>query len=352
MKPLPLKEPPDSLCLLRLSAIGDVCHAVPVIRTLQRAWPDTRLTWIIGRTEHALVGDIPGVEFITYDKRAGWAGWRALRRRLRERRFDVLLHMQTSLRASLVSLAIPARLRLGFDRPRARDLQWLFSNARIPHVPRQHVLDSFLEFPRTLGIGESVLEWNIPIPDTAREKARELAPDRPYALISPCSAHAYRNWTAEGYAAVADHLWEKWRLPVLLTGGGSRTERQMADAILARSRHRPRDLTGRTDLKTLLALLADARLLVSPDSGPAHMATTVGTPVIGLYAATNPERAGPYLSPQLVVNRYPDAIRHTFGKDASEVPWGTRVRNSRPMGNIRLSDVMEKLDAELYPENP
>jgi len=352
LKPLPLKNPPESVCLLRLSAIGDVCHAVPVIRTLQKAWPETRLTWIVGKTEYDLVGDIPGVEFIIFDKAAGWRAWRDLRRVLRDRHFDVLLHMQMSLRASLASLAIPADIRLGFDRERANDLQWLFTNARIPHVPRQHVLESFLEFPRALGIDETVLEWNIPIPEGARQKARELAPTGPYVIISPCSAHAYRNWTPEGYAAVADYLWEKWQLPVLLTGGPSTTERRMAQAILARSRHRPRDLTGHTDLKTLLALLAGARLLISPDSGPAHMATTVGTPVVGLYAATNPERARPYCSPELVVNGYPDAVRQFLGKDNMIVPWGTRIRQPAAMSLIRVPDVLSIVEKAMgSPQN-
>lgn len=128
---LPLAEPPRSLCILRLSAIGDTCHVVPIVRTLQQAWPATQLTWIIGRTEARLMSLIEGVEFITVDKGAGLAARRALSAQLRGRRFDVLLHMQLALRASLVSLAAPAAVRLGFDRPRARELQWLFTNERI-----------------------------------------------------------------------------------------------------------------------------------------------------------------------------------------------------------------------------
>jgi hypothetical protein len=117
---LNLIEPPASLCILRLSAIGDTCHVVPVVRTLQRAWPATRLTWIIGRGEAQLMSLLPGVEFITIDKRAGWAAARTLRLALRGRRFDLLLHMQLSLRASLASTLIRARARIGFDLLRAR----------------------------------------------------------------------------------------------------------------------------------------------------------------------------------------------------------------------------------------
>src|ERR1700689_3755564 len=105
---LNLIERPESLCILRLSAIGDTCHVVPVVRTLQRIWPTTRLTWVIGRVEARLMSLLPGVEFITIDKGAGLAAARALRALLRGRRFDLLLHMQLSLRASLVSALISA----------------------------------------------------------------------------------------------------------------------------------------------------------------------------------------------------------------------------------------------------
>ena len=355
MKPLPLKNPPDSVCLLRLSAIGDVCHAVPVIRTLQKAWPDTKLTWVIGKTEHALVGDIPGVEFIIFDKQAGWRAVRDLRRRLHARRFDVLLHMQMSLRASLASLAIPADIRLGFDRERASDLQWLFTNARIPHIPRQHVMDSFLEFPRALGIAEPSLDWDIPIPANARRRAAELAPAGTYVVVSPGSSHAYRNWTPEGYAAVIDHLWSNHRLPVLLTGGPTQTEHELGAAIIHHCRYEPHNLIGRTDLKTLLALIDNARFLLSPDSGPVHMGTAVGTPVVSLFAATNPERARPYFSADWVVSRYPEAVHARYGKRADTIPWATRIRDAGTMARIPASVVIETIDrllAETSNETP
>jgi len=106
---LPLSEPPRSVCILRLSAIGDACHVVPIVRTLQQAWPATQLTWIIGRSEARLMRLLDGVEFITVDKRASLAGLTALRRELAGRRFEVLLHMQLALRASLVASCVPAR---------------------------------------------------------------------------------------------------------------------------------------------------------------------------------------------------------------------------------------------------
>lgn len=318
---------------------------LPIVRTLQQVWPATRLTWIIGRTEHTLVGDIPGIEFVVLDKARRLHGYAELHRQLLNRRFDALLHMQMSLRASAASLCVRSAVRLGFDRPRAKDVQWLFTNHRIAPRAREHVLESFFGFIEALGIHERVLRWDIPIPNDARAYAESaLGTGIPVLVISPCSSMSYRNWHASGYAAVADYAAEHHGLRVVLTGGVSAIEREYARAILSQARTPPLDLIGRTTPKQLLAILARAAAVVAPDSGPAHMATAVGTPVIGLYACTNPERARPYLSGEYVVNRYPQAIRATFGCTVDEVPWGTRVRGAGTMERITVADVTSMLD--------
>jgi heptosyltransferase I len=104
------------------------------------------------------------------------------------------------------------------------------------------------------------------------------------------------------------------------------------------------DQVGRDTLPQLLALLARATALVTPDSGPAHMATMVDTPVIGLYAATNPERSGPYLSRRWCVNRYDAAARRFFGKSAAELPWTKKIELPGVMELVRVEDVTAKLD--------
>src|SRR5579864_2392933 len=160
----PLVAPPRSVCILRLSAIGDTCHVVPIIRTLQRVWPDTKLTWIIGKNEARLMHLLEDVELIIVDKQTGLSGSRELRAQLRDRQFDVLLHMQLALRASLLALNVRAPLKIGFDRARARELQWLFTNERIPAQTREHVLDSFFGFLTALGITDRLLQWDLPLP--------------------------------------------------------------------------------------------------------------------------------------------------------------------------------------------
>ncbi len=346
---LPLTAPPEQLCLLRLSAIGDISHTLPILRTLQAAWPTTRITWIIGKTEHSLIGDIPGVDFIIFDKSQRWHAYADLRKALKGRRFDVLLHMQMSIRASLASLLVRADVRLGFDRARAKDMQWLFTNHKIAPAKNQHVIDSFFGFTEALDIGERQLRWDIPIPEKARTFAGEVLPNGPFVVISPCSSMAYRNWTSAGYAAVAEHAIKRHGLKVVLCGGPSRLEWQYGAEIHGRldvnnCSGSLTNLIGRTDLKQLLAVLARAEALISPDAGPAHLATAVGTPVVGLYACTNPERARPYLSAPYTVNRYPEAVQAKYGKMPADLPWGIRVRDAGTMERIRVEDVTRMLD--------
>lgn len=345
---LPLITPPESVCLLRLSAIGDTCHVVPLLRTLQRAWPDTRFTWIIGRAEARLMTVLPGVEFITVDKRAGLAGLKALRATLRGRQFDLLMHLQLSFRASVVAALIPARIKLGFDRARARELQWLVTHSRIAPRHREHVLDSFMGFAEAAGVGHRVLEWNLPLPSDATEYAQRLIPDgAPRTLvISACSSHARRNWLAERYAAVARHAIDTHGMQVILVGGPSETEKSMARAIAA---HCPSvfDQVGKDTLPQLLALLGRATVLLAPDTGPAHMATMVGTPVIGLYAATNPARSGPYLSRQWCIDAFPRAAQKFRHSTPEALPWATKIEEPGVMELIEVDEVCKRLDALL-----
>lgn len=335
------------MCILRLSAIGDVTHILPTLRTLQHHWPKTRITWIIGKNEAALVNDIPDVEFIIFDKKQGWSAYRGLYKTLKNRRFDVLLHMQVSLRSSLASLAVKAPIRMGFDRARAKNLQWLFTNCKIKPRAQQHVLDSFLEFPRALGLEETIIAWDIPIPQQARCLVEETFPKNGRILaINPCSsvrARNWRNWDIESYAEIIDHAAERYDMLTVLTGGPSLEEQNYAAAISAAAQTKPVNLVGRTNLKELLAVLERAEVVIAPDTGPAHMANAVGTPVIGLYATSNPERTGPYLFRHITVNKYPDAVRMECGKESDEFRWGKRVRSPDAMSQVRVEDVKNML---------
>lgn len=344
-----LDNPPESICLVRLSSIGDITHILPIVNTIMSYLPQTKITWIIGKLELALVHDLPGVEFIAFDKSKGMRTYLDLRQRLRKRRFDVLLLMQLSLRANLIAPLVNTSVRIGFDQHRSKDLHSLFINRRIKAKSNQHVLDSFFCFTQALGIEGQRLVWNQCFSDEERSFSEQVlsgVSDKNRTLIiSPCSSRRWRNWPPECYARIADYAVETYDMSVVLTGGNTQTERDYARQITAAMRTRPLNLTGKTTLRQVTAIIARADIVISPDSGPAHIATCVGKPVIGLYAASNPDRTAPYLSKQWCVNRYPEAARRYLGKDWQILRWGTKIRNSNAMDLITVADVRKKLDA-------
>jgi heptosyltransferase I len=336
---------PQSICLLRTSAIGDVTHVVPLVRTLQQAWPQASLTWIVGKLERKLVGDLPGVEFVTFDKGAGWAGVRDVWSALRGRRFDALLHMQVALRSNVLSMGIKAERRIGYDHARSKDLHGLVINERIPARTGEHVLQAIGSFCEPLGLKQTNVHWDIPIAEQDHIWAAEQLPgEQPTLLVSPTSSHALRNWQPQRYAAVMDYAAARqWR--VVLIGGPSPGERSMADAVLAACRHQPLDLTGKDTLKKLMAMFCRSQLLLTPDSGPMHMANAVGMKVLGLHAASNPARSGPYSDRRWCVDKYDAASRKYFGKPASEIPWGSKIERPGVMDLIEVDDVVERFEA-------
>ncbi|MCP1315812.1 MULTISPECIES: glycosyltransferase family 9 protein [unclassified Halomonas] len=350
MKPS-LPKKPRHIAILRLSALGDVCNLVPTVRALQRHWPEARITWIIGKGEHSLLAGLSGVEFVVFDKATGLAGMRRIWRELADTRFDVLLHMQQAIRASLLSLGLKADVRVGFDKARAKDFQHWFTQRQIAPRQHPHVLESFMDFARLLGVTDDRLEWNLAIPDTAFDEARALAGPAPYLVINPCSnarLRNFRNWSVEGYASVIEHAYRQHGLRSVLTGGGSAVEREMADAIEALCP--PGSVVnaiGGTSLKGVLALIKEARAVIAPDTGPAHMGNALGTPTLGLYATTNPRRAAPYLWRDFAVDAYPEAVRTYLDKSVKEVSWGQRVRHADAMDLIKTDAVIAKLDALL-----
>jgi heptosyltransferase I len=291
---------------------------------------------------------LPDIEFHLFDKQSG-NGLRRLRGELNSGEpYDVLLHMQVAWRASRVAAAVPARIKLGFDRARARELQWLFTNERIAARSREHVLDGLFGFAEWLGLLRRSMRWQIPLPPAALDYAERAIPNgEPTLIVSPCSSHELRNWSAQRYAAVADHAAARHRMRVLVCGGRSELERRYGEEICAHMRQPVVNLVGKDTLLEFLATLARATAVLTPDSGPAHMATAVGTPVVGLYAATNPARSGPYYSRQWCVDRYGLAARSLLGCDAGSLAWTTKIERPGVMDLVTVEDAVERLDALL-----
>ena len=319
-------------------------HILPVINTIKANWPHTKISWVIGKTEHALVHDVPDIEWLVFDKSKGIRAYFDLRKQLGKRRFDLMLLMQLSFRANLIPLlACRSHHRLGFDHSRSRELHDLVTNLHIPARRDEHVLDSFLGFTDALGMKRNMV-WDRCYDEDDKAFADKHLSDTRVILISPCSSHPLRNWSPARYAAVADYAVQHYGARIVLTGSSGSEEVRLSEFILQTMREQALNLTGKTTLRQLMALIARSDIVICPDSGPAHMATCVDTPVIGLYAASNLQRTGPYLSKQWCIDKYAEAVYTWNKKDILELRWGKRILHEGVMDLIQIDDVINTLD--------
>ncbi|ELR64002.1 Lipopolysaccharide heptosyltransferase I [Photobacterium marinum] len=318
-----------------------------MVQAIQRQWPTTKITWIMGKAEAQLLSDLPGIHVIPFDKKLGWKGYTQLWRQLKGQKFDALLHMQTALRASIASLGIRAKIRLGFDQTRSSDLQKWFINHPVPSPQSPHVLDGFMAFAHELGIHKSEPHWELPLSEQDKTWATaQITSAKPTLIIVPGASKAFKNWTAEGYAKVAEYAVQRG-MEVILAGSPAKVEIKLAEQVVTQCQAPLLNLVGQSSLKQMLALLAQADLVIAPDTGPAHMAVAVSTPVIGLYAHHNPQRTGPYRYLDYVVSAYREAIEAETGISLSQQAWRSRVKAEDAMIRIQSKTVCDMLDKAL-----
>lgn len=336
---------PLSLCIIRLSAIGDVCHTLAVVQAIQRKYPDAEITWIIGKTEAMLMQDLPNIRLIPFDKKSGWKGIFTIWKQLAHKRFDFLLNMQTAFRASILSLGIKADKKIGFNKDRAREMQWLFTNQKVEQTTSPHVLDGQMMFAKVIGVTDLTPKWQLPIPTETVEKAKQwLDPMRKNVVISPCSSKAEKDWLIERYADIANWLIAQ-NINVILVGSPAKRELEMT-AYIQHLVPNVQNLVGKTSLKEIAALLKLADLVISPDTGLAHIASIQGTPVIGLYAIHNPRRTAPYNDQQNVISVYDDVVQTYYGKPWQALPWATKAKSKTGenlMARISVESVKQKV---------
>jgi len=335
---------PKSICILRLSAIGDVCHALASVQAIKEHYPKVEITWVIGRVEFQLMRHLIDVKWVVFDKKQGLKAYKRLYQALKGQEFDILLQLQVALRASLASLCIRAKQKWGFDASRAKEGQWLFTNRQMKAQYQPHVAQGFWAFAQAIGATEEDQpQWpklKIPPFDLSQQLDD---PKKPIVIISPAASNPVRNWLPERYAKIADYLYRQ-NFNVILTGGPSALEKVLASSIISACAHPIINLVGQTNLLQLLSVIEQAQLIIAPDSGPAHMACLVDTPVIGLYAHSNPQRTGPYKSQHLVVSVYDSELLKQTGKSIAENKWGKRVKGDDLMQQISCEQVIDKIE--------
>ena len=332
-----LVEPPREVAVVMLTAVGDVVHTLPVVRSLRAAWPGARVTWAIQPGPRGLVDGIGAADdFLVLDRMSGARGFLDLRRQAAGRRFDLVLALQSYFKAGLVAASLPAARKVGFDRGRARDLTWLLTPERIPPRSRAHIQDELLEFLDFLGV-ERRMEWGLGTTEEERARYAALLPEspRPTVAFVVGTSKPEKEWPAERYARLADALASDFGARTVLVGARSPRENEAAETIRRLSSAPPLDLRE-WDLRRVAYLLERADLLVSPDTGPLHAAVALGTPTVALMGHTNPKRFGPY-------RRFSDLLVDAFGDPGEDYPV-TAPRRPGRMERITVDQVLEKVD--------
>ena len=338
-----------NILVVRLSAIGDCTLVLPIIRAILEQKPEAKITWLIGHAAYALLKDSthPRLTYLPIDKPRSLKDYRAIKKQLDES-YDVLLAMQASARANLIYPFIKAKRKIGFDKTRARDLQWLFTNERID-FDSEHLHDSFRQFAQKLGVGAEPVDWRFPDDNyhwhiTVKEDVSYLNLPQQYVVVNPAASKLERSWFADRYSSVIEYCYQRYGLPAVLTGGKAEFEQTLAKEVEQACSTPVINLVGKTNLQELAAVLVRAEFCLAPDTGPAHIANAMNTPVIGLYAVASSRLSGPYLFKDLTVDKFEQAVKSILHKDPEQVPWRTRVHDRAAMALISVDDVKAKID--------
>ena len=332
------RVPMDRVCIVMMSAVGDVVHVLPVIAALKRAHPATHVTWVLQPGPATLVRGHPLVdEIVLFDRSAGLRGFTAIRQSLQNRRFDLVINLQVYFKAGIITAFTSAPVKLGFDRARARDFNWLFTTDRIPPHPMQHVQDQYFEFCDWLGVPHEPVEWGLGPWAGEREWQREfLSPfERPIVPIVVATSKAEKDWMPERWAEVCDALHADFGLQPVLVGGRTAREVHAEQVILGLAQHRPVSALG-SGLRKLVAIFDAAALVLSPDTGPLHISVALDRPVVSLIGYSNPKRVGPY-------RRFRDLMIDANGDAGEDYPVSMVNRAGR-MPRIAVRDVLDKVE--------
>ncbi len=320
-----------------MSAVGDAVHVLPVVNALKRVSPLTQITWVLQPGAAALVRGHRSVdEIILFDRSRGWRAFTAVRDELTRQSFDLVVNLQVYLKAGIVTAFTRAPVKLGFDRTRARDFNWLFTNRKVPPRPVQHVQDQYFEFLEALGVAPEPIEWDLGPWPQEREWRDHFAASvsRPIASIVVGTSKPEKDWIPERWTAVADALHDDFGMNVVLVGGTSAREIEAARIVTAGASNKPRSELG-SGLRRLVSIIDSSALVLSPDTGPLHMSVALDRPVISLMGYTNPKRTGPY-------RRYHDLIIDAYGDPGENYPISMQNRPGR-MKRIETKHVLEKI---------
>lgn len=292
-----------NILIVKLSALGDVIHALPVSAALKHRYPEAHLTWVVEPPAYDIVKHNPLVdEIIVFEKKKfkSWSGlcreYPPFKKLLARRKYDLSIDLQGLFKSAAVIWAAGAKKKVGYCD--MREGANLLSKAVIGPHAQGHIVDRYLDTLMNLpgDNGPIYFPWQFNAAEKARVKemmaTEGLNPDTKYVALAVGTNWGNKCWSPESFARLADLLHEEG-LEVVLLGFGAKDEAR-AEAIMEQAKEVPVNFVSRTSLGETAVLIKGARAVVGGDTGNLHLAAALETPVMMLMGPTNPERNGPY----------------------------------------------------------
>ncbi|MFO0848605.1 MAG: glycosyltransferase family 9 protein [Gemmataceae bacterium] len=293
---------PRRIAILKPSALGDIVHALPVLTALRERFPDARISWVVNKGFEPLLAGHPHLdETLPFDRgafrgNAGKAVTYSLRFAdvLRKRRFDLVIDLQGLLRTGLMSAATGAAVRVGFANAREGSRHFYTRRVEVPDADRIHAVDRYWRVAESLGAGDRPKRFVVPVrADEAASVRRELAHlPRPWVAVAAGAKWVTKRWPPAHFAALLNRMFAATGGSAVLVGAGDDTA--LSAEVAAGLRGPVADLTGKTPLPKLVAVLAAADVMLANDTGPLHLAAALGRPSVAPYLCTKVALHGPY----------------------------------------------------------
>lgn len=301
--------------LIKPSSLGDIVMALPALSALRRSFPEARITWLVRPEFAPLIEGHPHLDaIILFDRKRLGKAWRhpgafgslvSLVGQLRRSRFDAVVDLQGLFRSAALAWLSGCRQRFG--PVWRREFAHHFYTTTVPTRPEWvHVIDYYMKILEAMGATDRNVEFVLPGKPAAVEAARTLLSRHDvdharYAVLIPGSAQISKCWPAERFAALAEKLASDHGLSIVATGSGG--ESPMIEQIASRASCPLVNLAGGTSLPELVEVLRGARIVISNDTGPGHIAAALGRPLVMMFSWSNPLRVGPYNRPECLVGR-------------------------------------------------
>ena len=333
----------NRILIVRMSALGDIVHALPVLSAIRAACPAVEIDWLADRKYAGVLDLVEGISL----RIIGRPGLAQAVRAMRPRRYDVALDLQGLLKSAAMARLSGAARVIGFERPalRERSAAW-FYHETVPVAAGLHIIWKNLSALPALGIAPPpTVRFPFVVPASAvaeRIASASVALGAGFALINPGAAWPNKRWAPERFGAVAAHMRDRHGLSSYVLWGSG--ERGLADAVVAASSGAA-ERAPETSLGDLLALSSRAAVMLSGDTGPVHLAAAMSTPIVGLYGPTWPERNGPWSEDDEVVSRA--AVCECHHKRQCQRTGAGPVESLMCLNSISVGDVVAAVDMRL-----